>query len=58
MAKIIHLKKHHKCDCGRKLLHHHFLCDSCWNLQRKTINIHKKAEKQNIDLNKPQGGKK
>lgn len=33
-----------KCGCGRRLDHHHTLCNKCWNL-RQTIKLYNEAHK-------------
>ena len=29
--KLITLRK--RCDCGRKVENHHYLCDKCWGIR-------------------------
>jgi hypothetical protein len=29
--KVTPVVKNRRCRCGKKVTHHHFLCDDCWN---------------------------
>jgi hypothetical protein len=31
--KIVPLRR--KCDCGKAVTNHHYLCDKCWGLKEK-----------------------
>ena len=46
--KIIIIPKNKKCRCGKKITHHHFLCNDCWKLDKKTSKLRKEAMKENI----------
>jgi hypothetical protein len=50
-----------KCDCGKKVKNHHFLCDSCWGkkerkkhskIQNKIVKEAKRAKKKLKQLEK------
>jgi hypothetical protein len=45
--KINPIPKNKKCRCGRKITHHHYLCDNCWNLEQKDKNKRRKAMRKN-----------
>lgn len=48
MIKKIHaIPKDKKCKCGNKITHHHFQCNDCWKLDKKTSRLVRKAMKKN-----------
>ncbi len=47
MKKIHAIPKNKKCRCGKKITHHHLLCNECWHLDKKTKKLRKKAMKKN-----------
>ena len=45
--KISSLIKNKKCGCGKKIKHHHFLCDDCWKENNETNRLKRKAMLKN-----------
>ncbi len=41
------ISKNKKCRCGKKITHHHFLCDDCWEEDKKTNKLRDNAMKKN-----------
>ncbi len=41
------IPKNKKCRCGKKITHHHFLCDECWREDKKTNKFKKNAMEKN-----------
>ncbi len=41
------IPKNKKCRCGKKITHHHFLCDDCWREDQTTNKLRNKAMKKN-----------
>ncbi len=40
------IPKNKKCKCGKKITHHHFLCNSCWIHKNKEKKARKRAYKE------------
>lgn len=45
IAKAI--PKDKKCRCGKKITHHHYLCNDCWISDKKVSKLRKKAMEKN-----------
>ena len=45
--KIHTIPKDKKCRCGKRITHHHFLCNDCWREDKKTNKLRKKAMEKN-----------
>jgi hypothetical protein len=43
--KIKSIVKSGKCRCGNKILHHHSLCDMCWQLEKESNKLKNKRKK-------------
>lgn len=39
--------KNKKCECGKKITHHHFECDNCHKSRMETSKLRKKAMEKN-----------
>ena len=48
------IPKNKKCRCGRKITHHHFLCNNCWISDSKD----RKLLKKHMNKVKKKGGNK
>ena len=35
-----------KCECGRKITHHHKYCNLCWKINGDTYKLKRKMEKE------------
>lgn len=45
--KLNIVPKNKKCSCGRKITHHHFKCNKCWNEDKKTGKLKRNAMGEN-----------
>lgn len=41
--KVFAIPKNKRCICGKKITHHHFLCNDCWRLNEETKRLKRKA---------------
>ena len=41
--KIFSIPKNKKCSCGKKITDHHFECNDCYRLRKKTNKLKLKA---------------
>ena len=41
------IPKNKKCGCGKKITHHHFLCDNCWKEEKDISKLKRKAMEKN-----------
>ena len=41
------IPKDKKCSCGKKITHHHFFCDDCWEEEQRAIKLRREAMKKN-----------
>jgi len=44
--KIHPIPKNKRCRCGKKLRHHHFLCDDCWSQEKESNKLKRNAMKK------------
>jgi len=47
--KMFSVPKNKKCRCGKKITHHHFLCNACWNIDNKTNKLKRNAMEKNVE---------
>ncbi len=45
--KLNIIPKNKKCECGKKIIHHHYKCDDCWKRDKKTAELKRKAMRKN-----------
>lgn len=46
--KIKSIPKNKRCRCGKRITHHHYLCDDCWKSDKETSKLRKNAMKKNF----------
>ena len=54
IKKIFAIPKNKKCGCGKKIRHHHLVCDDCWEENKITESLKRKAMEKNRILNQTQ----
>ncbi len=47
--KLNIIPKNKKCKCGKKVTHHHFLCNECWREENLDRKLRRNAMKKNAE---------